>query len=190
MAIKSKKSQKEDTVAIVDDKDNVIGKYPRKNYIGERLHRETSVLIINSNNEILVQKRADNGYLDYSASGHFSFDEDYLDGIIREVQEELGLDIPKSKFVKISKYRIDYSDRYVNNRFIALWEVRGNYKIEEMKIDHSEVKSVKYMAIPELKKMIEEKPSSMSVGFIESLQIYFRKKKTLKLCCFSGKLVR
>ena len=166
----------EELIAIVDDNDNIIGKYPRKNHAGGRLHRETSVLIINPNNEILVQEREDSGRLDYSASGHFPFDEDYLDGAIRELQEEIGLNIPESKFVKISKHRIDYSERYVNNRFITLWEVRGNYKIEDMKIDPSEVKAVKYMTIPELKQIIKEKPESMSTGFIESLQIYFRKK--------------
>ncbi len=167
----------EELIAIVDDNDNVIGKYPRRNHAEGRLHRETSVLIVNPNNEVLVQERADNGRLDYSTSGHFPFDEDYLDGAIREVKEELGLDIPKSKFVKISKHRIDYSERYVNNRFITLWEVRGGYKIEDMEIDPSEVKSVKYMTISELKQIIKEKPNSMSAGFIESLQIYFAKKE-------------
>jgi len=166
----------EELIAIVDNNDNIIGKYPRRNHADGRLHRETSVLIVNPKNEILVQERSDSGHLDYSASGHFPFDEDYLDGAIREVQEELGLNIPKSKFVKISKHRINYSGRYVNNRFITLWEVRRDYKIEDMKIDPSEVKSVKYMTIPELKKVIKDKPDSMSAGFIESLQIYFTKK--------------
>jgi len=160
-------------IAIVDDNDNVIGKYPRRNHAEGRLHRETSVLIVNPNNEILVQERLDTGRFDYSASGHFPFDEDYLDGAIREVQEELGLDIPRDKFVKISKHRIDYPG---NNRFITLWEVVGDYKIEDMKIDPTEVKSVKYISVPELKRIIKEKPDSMSAGFIESLQIYFTKK--------------
>ena len=166
----------DELIAIVDDNDNVIGKYPRKNHAEGRLHRETSVLIINPNNEILVQIRADSGRLDYSASGHFPFDEDYLEGAIREVQEELGLNIPRDKFIKISKHRIDYSERYVNNRFITLWEVRGDYKIEDMKIDPGEVKSVRYMSVPELKRIIKENPDSMSAGFIDSLQIYFTKK--------------
>ena len=167
----------EELIAIVDDNDNVIGKYPRKNHAEGKLHRETSVLIVNPSNGILVQIRAGNGRLDYSASGHFPFDEDYLEGAIREVKEELGLDIPRDKFVKISKHRIDYSERHVNNRFITLWEVRGDYKIEDMNIDPGEVKSVRYMSVPELKKIIKENPDSMSAGFINSLQIYFTKKR-------------
>ena len=166
----------DELIAIVDDNDNVIGKSPRKNHAEGILHRETSVLIINPNNEILVQIRADSGRLDYSASEHFTFDEDYLEGAIREVKEELGLDIPRDKFVKISKHRIDYSERYVNNRFITLWEVRGDYRIEDMKIDPGEVKSVRYISVPKLKRIIKENPDSMSAGFIDSLQIYFTKK--------------
>ncbi|NOY35460.1 MAG: NUDIX domain-containing protein [bacterium] len=166
----------EEIIAIVDDNDNIIGTCPRKNHAEGKLHRETSVLIVNLNNEILVQKRADNDRLDYSASGHFPFNEDYLEGAIREVQEELGLNIPKSKFVKISKHRIDYSKGCVNNRFVTLWESKGDYKIKDMKIDPSEVKSVKYMTVSELKRIIKKDPDSMSAGFAKSLQIYFTKK--------------
>ena len=53
----------------------------------------------------------------------------------------------------------------------------GDYKIEDMKIDPGEVKSVRYMSIPELKKIIKENPDSMSAGFIDSLQVYFTKKR-------------
>ena len=164
-------------IAIVDDNDNIIGEYLRKHHAEGRLHRETSVLIVNSNNEILVQERADNGKLDYSASGHFPYDEDYLDGAVREVEEELGLKISRSKFTKISKHRIDYTGEYINNRFITLFEVRGDYKIENMKIDPHEVKSVRYYSVPKLKKIIESEPDKMSAGFAESLKIYFEKKK-------------
>ena len=166
----------EEIIAIVDDKDNVIGTCPRGNHAEGRLHRETSVLIVNSNNEILVQERADNGHLDYSASGHFPFHEDYLDGAIREVQEELSLNIPRSKFIMISKHRIDYAGRCANNRFITVWEVVGDYKLEDMNIDPIEVKSVRYISVQNLKKIIKEKPGTMSQGFIDSLQIYFTKK--------------
>jgi 8-oxo-dGTP diphosphatase len=162
-------------IAIVDENDKVIEKYPRRNHANGRLHRETSVLIVNSKNEILVQERADTRKLDYSASGHFPYYEDYLDGAVREVEEELGLLIDRSKFKKISKHRINYSGRHVNNRFVTLFEVRGNYRIDDLKINLSEVKSVRYCSISELKYIIENNPERMSEGFIESLKIYFEK---------------
>ena len=168
----------EELIAIVNDDDVVVGKGSRKHiHSSGKLHRETSVLIVNLKNEILVQERMDNGKLDYSASGHFPYDENYLDAAVREVREELGLKIDKSKFIKISKHRIDYSGKSINNRFITLWEVKGSFMIEDMRIDSSEVKSLKYYSIPELKKIIDKTPEKMSAGFIESLQIYFQKKR-------------
>ncbi|MFA6023357.1 MAG: histidine phosphatase family protein [Candidatus Pacearchaeota archaeon] len=173
---KSNPHNPEEIIAIVDNNDKIIGKYPRKNHAEGKLHRETSVLIINPKNEILVQERKDSGKLDYSASGHFPFNEDYLGGIVREVSEELGLKIDKSKFNKITKYRINYSsEKYINNRFITLWEVKGDYKIKDIKIDSSEVKAVRYYSIPELKEIIKENQSKLASGFKESLKIYFKK---------------
>lgn len=61
----------EEFIAIVDDNDNIIGKYPIKNHAEGRLHRETSVLIVNPNNEILVQKRANDNRMDYSVPDIF-----------------------------------------------------------------------------------------------------------------------
>lgn len=167
----------EELIAVVNEDDVVIGKDLRKNiHSNGKLHRETSVLIVNLKNEILVQERRDNGKLDYSASGHFSYDEDYLEGAIREVEEELGLKVSKTKFTKISKHRLNYSGKSINNRFITLWEVKGDYKIKDMRIDPSEVKSLKYYFISELKKIINKTPNIVSAGFTESLQIYFKKK--------------
>ena len=160
-------------IAIVDEHDNIIGKAPRKNHANGRLHRETSLLIINSQDEILVQVRADNGKLDFSASGHFPYNETYLEGIIREVQEELGIKIPEHKFKKVLKTRVNDSTKG-NNRFVTLWEVKEDYRIENMNIDTKEVRSVEYMSMPELKKIMQKTPECMTKGFLYLLKLYFR----------------
>ncbi len=163
----------DEIISIVDEDDNEIGTYLRKNHADGRLHRETSVLIVNAENEILVQERADSGMLDYSASGHFPYTENYLGGAIREVEEELGLTIPESAFIKVAKHRVNSVGPCVNNRFITLWEVRGEYKIEDMKIDPKEVKSVQYMSIEKMRNLIENEPKLLSAGFADLVLIYF-----------------
>lgn len=165
-------------IAVVDENDNIIAKAPRRNHANGKLHREASVLIVNQKNEILLQRRADSLKLDYSASGHFSYDEDYLDGITREVKEELGLSINKAKFKKVAKFKLDTKehDGTNNYRFITLFEVKGDYKIEDLYIDSAEVKSIKFYNISELKKLIETAPEEMHQGLVESLKIYFGKK--------------
>lgn len=71
---------------------------------------------------------------------------------------------------------LNYSGKSINNRFITIWEIKGDYKIKDMQIDLSEVKSLKYYSITKLKKIINKTPEIMSAGFTESLQIYFKKK--------------
>ena len=55
-------------LAIVNENDEIISKAKRDEiHNSGKLHRETSILIVNQNNEILIQKRSDNNKLDYSA---------------------------------------------------------------------------------------------------------------------------
>ena len=163
-------------IAVVDENDKIVGKDSRKAiHTGGKLHRETFVLIVNEKNEILIQERIDNGKLDLSAAGHFSVDEDYLDGAIREMEEELGLEISKEKLDRIFKRRMDHSGLHAVKRFVTLFEVKGKYDISDMKIDYSEVKNISYYPIRELKEIIKNHPEKMTHGLRESLEIYFEK---------------
>ena len=61
----------DEVLALVDEQDNMIGKAKRRDIHKPGVfHRHASVLIVNSEGQILLQTR-DNGMLDYSASGHF-----------------------------------------------------------------------------------------------------------------------
>lgn len=162
-------------IAVVNKDDRVIGRATRKEIHAKGLlHREASVLLVNSKNEILLQKRKDNGFLDYSASGHFLHNQDYLTAAIRETDEELGLKIPRNKFLEICKRKLTGKElKPKNNRFVCLFEVKGDYKIKEMKIDKAEVSSIKFYSIDELKRIIKNKNGGY--GFIEMLKIYVDK---------------
>lgn len=167
-------------IAIVDKNDKVISKSIRKDiHLNGKLHREASVLIVNSRNQILLQKRKDNGRLDYSASGHFPYNQDYLEAAVRETKEELGLKLDKSKFSKMGKRRIKtiISKSVINNRFICLFEVKGDYKIKDMFIDKGEVTNVRYYSIPELKRLVKDRKRRR--GFVDMLEFYLKKKKLL-----------
>jgi len=165
-------------IAVVDARDRVIGRAQRKKvHVKRLLHRESAVLLFNKRSELLLQKRRDSGLLDFSASGHFAFNETYLQGAVREVQEELGLKIPKSKFVKVCKQRILHG---VSDRFLTLFEVNGDYDVKNMVLCKDEVKSVKYYSIPELKKIMKLKPEKMTQSLQKILKIYFEKTKRWK----------
>lgn len=66
-------------------------------------HRAVHIWILNSNGELLIQKRAEMkksypGLWDVSSAGHVSAGESAEAGVLRELQEELGIKAKPSEF--------------------------------------------------------------------------------------------
>jgi isopentenyldiphosphate isomerase len=164
-------------LAVVDENDKVIGqcrRSERENHAEGKLHRETCVLIVNPKEEILIQTRRDSGKLDFSAAGHFPFNEGYLQGAQREVEEELGMKIPADQFELIAKPRLTYKDEeFFNDRFSALFVVKSDYKLSDFKIDPAEVILVNYYTPDSLKKILQDHPDCLAYGLLKSLPLYF-----------------
>ena len=109
----------DEIIAVVNEKDEVIGQVTRKEaHITGALHRETAAYLINSKQQVLLQQRSDNNLWDHSSSGHFSFSQDYVEGAVKEFEEELGIILDKSDFKEIAKEKISVtSHQGKNNRF-------------------------------------------------------------------------
>jgi isopentenyl-diphosphate delta-isomerase type 1 len=90
----------EEIFDVVNERDEVIGKSSRAEVHRQGLrHRAVHVLIYNSKGEIFLQKRSmkkDNfpGTWDSSAAGHLDCGESYDACALREVKEELGIELP------------------------------------------------------------------------------------------------
>ena len=72
-------------------------------------HRATHVLVFNSHGEVFLQKRSmkkdrQPGVWDSSASGHVDSGEDYDSCVVRELREEIGLNLtqPPERLFKIN----------------------------------------------------------------------------------------
>jgi isopentenyldiphosphate isomerase len=90
---------KEEIFDVVNEKDEVIDHRPRSEVhrLG-LMHRATHVLVFNSRGQVFLQKRSmlkdrQSGLWDSSASGHLDRGEDYDACAVRELQEELGLQL-------------------------------------------------------------------------------------------------
>jgi isopentenyl-diphosphate delta-isomerase len=85
---------------VVNERDEVVGQLARREVHRQRLkHRAVHVFIFNRRGELFLQKRSlkkDNhpGVWDSSAAGHVDSGEDYDRCALREVQEELGVQLP------------------------------------------------------------------------------------------------
>ena len=132
-------------------------------------HRAIVVAIINEKNEVLLQQRAANkeknaGMWDISVAGHITTKQDALSAAAREINEEvsvnLGYNIDIKDFRYMFSYRTQqkYSQDFIENQFYDFFILRKeNLKIEDIKIQESEVQAVKFVNINELLKMQEEK---------------------------------
>jgi 8-oxo-dGTP pyrophosphatase MutT (NUDIX family) len=84
-------------VAIVDEKNNVVGAAPRFEMRAKNLpHRAAYILVFNSSGELFVQKRTPvkdvyPGYYDVAAGGVVLADESYEISAERELAEEMGI---------------------------------------------------------------------------------------------------
>ena len=91
----------EEIFDVVNERDEVIGRQPR----GEvhrlgLMHRAVHVLVFNAAGQVFLQKRSmkkdrQPGLWDSSSSGHVDSGEDYDACAVRELREEIGLELAK-----------------------------------------------------------------------------------------------
>jgi len=84
---------------VVDENDRVVGVKTRGEIHAQNLmHRSVHILVFNCNTQLFIQKRSmskdnDPGLWDSSAAGHVDSGEDYYRCAIRELGEELGIEV-------------------------------------------------------------------------------------------------
>ena len=89
----------EEIFDVVNQRDEVVGRQTRNEVhrLG-LMHRATHILVFNSRSQVFLQKRSmkkdrQPGLWDSSASGHVDSGEDYDACAVRELREELGLQL-------------------------------------------------------------------------------------------------
>ena len=101
------RAEDSEILSVVDDQDQVIGQRRRDDIhrLG-LLHRATHVLVFRQDGQIFLQKRGQHkqespGLWDSSVAGHVDAGETYDACCVREIQEEIGIEleeIPKRLF--------------------------------------------------------------------------------------------
>ena len=108
------------------------------------------IYIENSKGEFLIQKTSkEKGGIYSSTGGHVDHNEEPIDSIVREVKEELGLEISKNDIADLGYLVVDFPVRFV-------FYMKKDIDIESLTIKKDEVESVSFITIQELRKIINK----------------------------------
>ena len=111
------------------------------------------VLIQDTQGKILVQKRSKEKGGEFGlTSGHAKSGESPLQGIITEIKEELGIDVPPKEL------RLMHSERSDEKKsFYDLFYLQKDYNISEMELQKEEVEDVMWLSEKEVETLCSKK---------------------------------
>ena len=143
---------------VLDKEGNKIGKTMEKNEEGffnrGFCHLGAEVWIINSENKILIQKRASCKKIAPNfwamIGGSVIAGENSKQTLVRELKEELDINIDIDKLELITNFRVD-------SLIVETFILYGDFQIKDMKLKKDEVSDVKWMSLDEIEKLVEKK---------------------------------
>lgn len=156
---------------VLNEEGNLTGeKKLRSNVHSDRdWHRLAFVWIMNSNHELLIQKRsikkdANPGKWDVSCGGHVIAGDDTISTMAKEIDEELGIKISKEslRYLFSTKQEsvsgFDHIEKYFDDVFLLEIDI----PISKIKIQKEEVDEVKYVPWNEVENLILKEPNSFA----------------------------
>ena len=143
---------------IADEKGNPIGKTVSRKDAHEFgiLHRTAHVWVIRETPgrvEVLLQKRSKDkdsfpDMYDTSSAGHIPAGDEPLLSAVRELKEELGIDINPNEVIEFNS-GCDGKDCY------RMYYIKKDINLNDITIQEEELTEVKYFSMKELEEMVE-----------------------------------
>lgn len=154
---------------LYDRQGNLVDK---KGIRGQKHDDLVGVVIIyieNSKGEFLIQKTSvSRGSIFATTGGHVSYGSNFEETIIKEVREELGIDISNEKVEEVNTFIID--DYY----YQKVYYLKEDIDINDMTIKEDEVEYVKWLDKETINQLIEN--NEFRTGNIEAYQYVINNK--------------
>jgi isopentenyl-diphosphate delta-isomerase len=169
-------------VILVDENDNLIGTAEKMDaHKNPKLHRAFSIFIINSKDELLIQKRADDKYhcpgmWANTCCSHPRPGESLEKAAHRRLQEEMGFDTELMKvfsFIYKTEFDNGLTEEEYDHIFLGKWDGTP-------KINLQEVEDYKWISGDFLKEDIKKNPEIYTAWFKIALGQFLDKTKAIK----------
>lgn len=154
---------------VLDEEGNLTGNKEDKDIIHEKglWHREVCALIRNRKGEYLIQKRAATKKQAPNkwgmTAGHVDAGEDFEEAMIREIREELGIEVALEELTPLSTFKEAFkNETTTNNNYTRYYFYETNRKIEDYTICLEELSELKYITIEEMEEAVEKKDENCS----------------------------
>lgn len=166
---------------VLDERGNKTGKIKPRDEVHRDgdWHKTVHIWVFNNNGELLLQRRcptkdSNPNMLDISVAGHLSAGDDSIAGAIRELKEELNLDVKPEelKYIKTLKKGSKYTETFINNSFNDIYLLKTNKVIDDMKFQEEEISEIFFISYKEFKEMIQNKAKDLRIRE-EEFQILF-----------------
>ena len=158
-------------IEIVDENGNFTGQVMDKEEAHDKnlLHNEVGIFIINDDGKVLLQKRSANKRFSPNkwglCAGHVDAYETLEDAALREIKEEVGLDVTPKELIPYGEREITISDS--NSHITYFYYVKCNKKEDEFIIQEEELSEVKWFNIDEIITMIKDEKTSFKENRIK-----------------------
>lgn len=161
---------------VVDEKDEVIGTATRKECHAQKLrHRGIQIFIINEEEDFFIQKRSEKkdvfpGLYEGGVTGHVLSGETYKQAAVRELKEELGIDVHENDLREMFKFKMLFENEHeLVTAFILDYD-------GTIKVDEKEVVSGEFISLDELKKRIKNNEKEFTPAFLIGFDRYIKVK--------------
>ena len=166
----------EEKVVLVDKDDNQIGLMPKMEAHQKGiLHRAFSIFLLNSENQILLQKRSSNKYHSgglwtNTCCSHPRDGENIINAGKRRLSEEMGINtdlIEAFKFTYKAKLENGLTEHEYDH--VLIGKYNGNPILNE-----DEVEDYKWVSLEEVKKDIKKNEKDYTVWFIIAFDYFYK----------------
>ncbi|MFS4468115.1 NUDIX hydrolase [Maribacter sp. 2210JD10-5] len=161
----------DELIDILDSEGNPLGKTAMKSEVHKMgwFHRTVHIWFHTSDGRVLLQQRGKNKdahplLWDVSVAGHVSAGEPIETAALREVEEEIGLEILTNDLYKIGVFKSiqKHHERFIDHEFHHTFLCELKMPLEKLTKQESEVASLKLIPLSTFKSNLEDKKRSVT----------------------------